>query len=78
MPHPADPHDVGVPEEVPDRAHIEGARTLADEAAPLLEGLGFSPEQVRLWADTYLAEHGPDDVEDFIAWVRAREEHPAD
>jgi hypothetical protein len=73
-PHATDPHEVGVPEEEPDVSLIEGARILADEATPLLRPAGFTPEQVREWADAYLAEEGPGDVERFVAWVRRREE----
>ena len=48
---------------------LEGARVLADDAKPLLEGKGFTDDQIRRWADTYIAEVGSGDVESFIAWI---------
>jgi hypothetical protein len=72
-PTPEEPHESGVPETVPDRERIEGARVLADQAAEQLRPSGFTNEEIRLWAETYLSVHSSGDVRDFIAWIAERE-----
>ena len=71
--HPERPEDAGVEERTPPAMQIEGARVLADDAKPLLEGRGFSEEQIREWADTYIAEVGSGDVHSFVRWIEAKE-----
>ena len=56
---PADPHDVGVEEQVPDLAQLEGAHLLANEARPHLADCGFSEHQILEWAETYIALRAP-------------------
>jgi hypothetical protein len=72
-PEPERPRSAGVPEEVPDTSGIEGARLLANEAFPRLKSLGFTRRQVRLWAETYVADEDSGDLESFLAWVRTKE-----
>ena len=71
---PEEPHEAGVPEELADSAHEEGARILADEARDQLRERGFTDEQIREWAETYIAEEGSGSVEGLIDWI-SRQEH---
>lgn len=50
--------EFGVETETPDLAQIEAARLLANEARDVLQARGFSDDQIRHWADTYVAEEG--------------------
>ncbi|MBV8981844.1 MAG: hypothetical protein JO086_13150 [Acidimicrobiia bacterium] len=70
---PEEPHEAGVPERLADPSHEEGARILADEARDTLREQGFTDEQIREWAETYIAEEGSGDVDAFVAWIAARE-----
>jgi hypothetical protein len=70
---PERPSEAGVEEEIPSTMQIEGARVLADDARPLLEGRGFSDDQIRRWADTYIADVGSGDVKSFIEWIDRQE-----
>jgi hypothetical protein len=72
---PERPRDAGVEEDTPSTMQIEGARVLADDARPLLEGRGFTDDQIRRWADTYIADVGSGDVQSFIEWID-RQENP--
>jgi hypothetical protein len=71
---PEEPHEAGVPEKVADQSHEEGARILADEARDRLTARGFTDEQIREWAETYIAEEGSGSVEGLLDWI-ARQEH---
>ncbi|HZK51072.1 MAG TPA: hypothetical protein VFD47_05880 [Actinomycetota bacterium] len=71
---PERPKEAGVEEATPPTMQVEGARVLADDARPLLEGKGFSDDQIRRWADTYIAEVGSGDVNSFVAWIGDRQE----
>jgi hypothetical protein len=71
---PEPPSEAGVPEEIPDRSGIEGARLLANDAYPRLRASGFTRRQVRLWAETYVAETASGDLDAFLGWI-ARQEH---
>lgn len=71
---PERPKDAGVEEVTPPTMQVEGARVLADDAKPLLEGKGFSDDQIRRWADTYIAEVGSGDVNSFVAWIDKRQD----
>jgi hypothetical protein len=71
---PEEPHEAGVPEKVADQSHEEGARILADEARDELSKRGFTDQQIREWAETYIAEEGSGSVEGLIEWI-ARKEH---
>ena len=71
---PEEPHEAGVPERVADQSHEEGARVLADEARERLRDKGFTDEQIREWAETYIAEEGSGTVDGLVAWIAAREQ----
>jgi hypothetical protein len=71
---PAEPDTFDVPEETPRLAQIEPARLLAAEAGARLRRDGFSDEQIREWADTYVVEHRGGDVESFVNWIKEREQ----
>lgn len=70
---PEEPEEAGVPEREPDSAHVEGAQVLADEAEEVLGPQGFGHDQIREWAESYIAERGSGDVDDFVEWIRAKE-----
>jgi len=70
---PEEPHDAGVPEKVADTSREEGARILADEARTRLRDKGFTDQQIREWAETYIAEEGSGSVDGLIAWIAAKE-----
>ena len=72
-PVPTDPEDVGVREEIPDLGNIEGARLLGNEARRRLHADGFDDEQIDAWAETFIAEVGSGDVDEFVAWISRRE-----
>lgn len=59
-----------------DAAHEEGARILADEASARLAASGFTDEQIRRWAEVFVATEGSGDPEEFIAWI-VEQEHEA-
>ena len=71
---PEEPHEAGVPEKVADQSHEEGARILADEARDELTKRGFTDQQIREWAETYIAEEGSGSVEGLLDWI-GRQEH---
>jgi hypothetical protein len=70
---PEEPSDAGVEERVADAAHEEGARILADEASARLAASGFTDEQIRRWAEVFVATEGSGDPEEFIAWIVEQE-----
>ena len=70
---PEEPHQAGVPEKVADASHEEGARILGDQARERLKDRGFTDEQIREWAETYIAEEGSGNVDGLIAWIAERE-----
>jgi hypothetical protein len=72
-PEPAKPEDFGVAEEIPDLMEIEGARTLGNAARERLRADGFSDAQIDAWAETYIAEVGSGDTDEFVAWISAQE-----
>ena len=74
---PEEPHEAGVPEKVADQSHEEGARILADAARDQLTARGFTDEQIREWAETYIAEEGSGSVEGLIDWIARREQKNA-
>ena len=51
----------------------EGARLLADGATERLSRKGFTPRQIRLWAEPYIASHGSGDVNGLIDWIGHQE-----
>ncbi len=71
---PERPHDSGVAEDTPSTMQVEGAHQLAGDARPLLEDKGFTDEQIRKWADTYISEEGSGDVTSFVAWIEQRQD----
>jgi hypothetical protein len=70
---PEEPHEAGVPEKTADASHEEGARILADEARERLKDKGFTDQQIREWAETYIAREGSGNVDSFIAWIAEQE-----
>jgi hypothetical protein len=70
---PEHPHDAGIPEEVPDMSHIEGAELLANESRAALIEQGFTDDEIDEWALTYIAEKGSGDRESFIEWIASQE-----
>lgn len=73
-PEPGSPEDYDVESETPDLAQIEAARLLANDARQQLQARGFSDEQIREWAETYVAEEGGTaDLPDFFNWIDSRE-----
>lgn len=70
---PARPRDVGVEERVPEIVGIVGARALANEAHDVLGARGFTDEQLRLWAESYLTEEHTGDLETFLEWIALKE-----
>jgi hypothetical protein len=70
---PEEPHEAGVPEKVADASHEEGARVLADQARERLEDRAFTDQQIREWAEAYIAEEGSGSVDGLIAWIAERE-----
>jgi hypothetical protein len=72
-PTPAQPEEVGVPEEVPELTQIEGARTLGNEARARLRADGFTDAQIDAWAETFIAENSSGTVDEFVAWIANQE-----
>lgn len=70
---PEEPREAGVDESRPELAEIESAELLANHARSRLESQGFEQSQIENWAQAYVREHGPGDVEDFISWVAQQE-----
>ncbi len=68
------PEDVGVPEEIPELGEIEGARMLGNDARRRLHADGFDDAQIDEWAETFIAEVGSGEVDEFVAWIKAREQ----
>jgi hypothetical protein len=64
------PEEVGVDERTPDFSRIEGAQILADQARESLRREGFTDEEIRKWAETFVAERGSGELVDFLDWVR--------
>jgi hypothetical protein len=70
---PEAPDQAGVDEEQPDASRVEGARELADQAGPRLRAEGFDDDEIRRWADTYIAEEGSGDVDGLVRWIAEHE-----
>lgn len=70
---PARPRDVGVQERTPEMFGIAGARVLANEAHDVLAPKGFTDEQLRLWAESYIVAEHTGDLETFLDWIEAHE-----
>jgi hypothetical protein len=73
-PVPSRPGDVGTPEETPELAEIEAARILGNDARSRLHADGFTDAQIDAWAETYIAELGSGSVDEFVTWIRRRED----
>ena len=66
---PEQPEDEGIEPETPPAMQIEAARVLANEARDRLHEEGFTDEQIRRWAETFVAEAGTGAVlADVFAW----------
>jgi hypothetical protein len=72
-PEPRKPEDVGVPEEVPELAQIEGARLLGNDARERLHADGFDDAEIDEWAETFIAENSSGTVDQFVAWISRQE-----
>ena len=72
-PEPLKPEDVGVPEEVPELAEIEGARLLGNDARERLHADGFDDAEIDAWAETFIAEKSSGTVDEFVAWIAQQE-----
>jgi hypothetical protein len=72
-PEPLKPEDVGVPEEVPELAEIEGARLLGNDARKRLHADGFDDAEIDEWAETFIAENSAGTVDEFVAWIARQE-----
>jgi hypothetical protein len=72
-PEPLKPEDVGVPEEVPELAQIEGARLLGNDARERLHADGFDDAEIDEWAETFIAENSAGTVDEFVAWIARQE-----
>ncbi len=70
---PETPEQAGVEEAEPGADRVEGARELADQAAPRLRAQGFNDDQIRIWAETYIADEGSGDVDGLVAWIAEHE-----
>jgi hypothetical protein len=64
----------GIPGEMPDDSHVEGAELLANGARPALRSRGFTDAEINEWALTYIAEVGTGDTDSFLSWME-RAEH---
>jgi hypothetical protein len=75
-PIPERPRDAGVPEEEPaELGQQEGANLLANDARERLHADGFTDTQILKWAETYIAENSSGEVDAFVAWIAAQEQH---
>lgn len=73
-PEPGDPEEHGVSSETPGLAQIEAAQLLANDARDELRKAGFSDDEIRHWAETYVARRGGTaDLEDFLTWIEDEE-----
>jgi hypothetical protein len=52
---------------------VEPIHLLANEARELLEGEGFTDQQILDWAEAYFADHSEGDARDLVAWIRDQE-----
>ncbi len=74
-PIPESPEAAGVAERFPDdNGQIEAARLLGNDARDRLRADGFTDQEIDEWAETYTAEIGSGTVDDFVTWIRRREE----
>jgi hypothetical protein len=67
------PAAAGVEEVLAGPGGEEGARVLADEATEQLSRQGFTPRQIRLWAEAYIATNGSGNVEGLLDWIARQE-----
>jgi hypothetical protein len=73
-PVPEHPSEAGIPEEKPEElGQLEGAFLLANEARERLHARGFTDVQIDEWAEAFIAEQGSGTVDQFVAWIAARE-----
>ena len=72
-----EPAAVGVEQRLAGPGGEEGARILADGATEQLSRKGFTPRQIRLWAEAYIASHSSGDVNGLIDWIAHQEARAA-
>lgn len=73
-PQPAEPEEEGVAQKEPPSMQIEPARLLANDAREALRRKGFDDHQIDAWAETYIADFGDGEVDDFMAWITEQED----
>ena len=56
---------------------IEGARLLGNDARDRLRADGFTDQEIDEWAETYVAENGGGEVDEFVAWIGEQEHRGA-
>ncbi len=72
---PGSPEEHGVSSETPELTQIEAARLLANKARPHLQAEGLPDDEIRQWAETFVAEKGGTaDVADFVDWIAAQQQ----
>lgn len=71
--HAEHPQDEGITLHDPDSAHDEACHLLANDAAPVLMRDGLSREEVWEWSEAFLAANGHGNIDDLVAWIRARQ-----
>jgi len=71
---PEHPTKVGIPRQIPDPSHIEGAELLANEARPRLRSRGFDDDEILEWAEAYIDRERTGDVDSFLRWIEERED----
>lgn len=70
---PEHPHDAGVAERQPDRAHDEATHLLADEARRRLRTESFTDAEIREWTAAYLEEDRSGDIEGLLQFIAGKE-----
>jgi len=74
-PTPELPGDANVPEEEPEElGQHEAVNLLANDARERLHADGFTDQQIRQWAERFIAENSAGEVDDFVAWISAQEQ----
>jgi hypothetical protein len=70
---PEEPQAEGIHPPEPRIEDVEPIHLLANEARELLEGEGFTDQQILDWAEAYFADHSEGDARDLVAWIRDQE-----
>lgn len=70
---PEYPRDAGIAEKMPEPLQYEGAELLANAARPRLRAVGFTDDEIDVWARSYVSYEHSGDVDSFIHWVERLE-----